>query len=112
MSMYATSPAHHTLHYLIVPTKFGEDVSYCSWSLCFCICSLLGPGIFPESYSRTFSAWDFTQCDRPSSTPIQKNTQYTSLFNFWGSRWNDRALWAKCWVAFPQFNLLLLFSCI
>jgi hypothetical protein len=82
MPMYATSPAHHTLRYLINPATFGEGVSYCSSSLCFCICSLLGPDIFPESYSRTFCAWDFTQYDRPSSTPIQTNTQYNYYLIF------------------------------
>jgi hypothetical protein len=107
--MYATSPAYHTLHYLLIPPTFDERVSHCSSSLCFCICQFLGPDIFPHSYSRTFSAWDFTQCDRPSSTPIQNKTQHTSLFNFWGSRWSDRTFWAKWQHVFPQFNLLLLF---
>jgi len=93
--MYATSPAHHMLRYLINPTTSGEGVSYCSSSLCLCICSLLGPDIFPECYSRTFSACDFTECDRPSSTPIQNNTKFNSLFNFWGIRWSDRTFWAK-----------------
>jgi hypothetical protein len=112
--MYATSPAHHTLHNLIIPKKFGEGITYCSSSLrifpCSCICSLLAPHIFPESYSRTFSAWDFTQNDRPSSAPILNNTQYISVFNFWSSSWNDRTFWAKWQHVLPEFNLLLLFT--
>jgi len=82
MPMYATSSAHHALRYLMKPATSGEGVSYSSSSLCFCICSLLGPDIFPESCSRTFSAWDFTQCDKPSSTPIQNITQYNYYLIF------------------------------
>jgi hypothetical protein len=90
MPVYATRPAHHTLRYLIISTTFGSGVSYSSWSLCLCICSLLGPDTFPESYSLTFSAWDFTPCDRPFHAHTrQNNAQYTALFNFW----NDRTFW-------------------
>ena len=83
----ATFPAHLILHDLITRTILGEEYRSLSSSLCSFLhspvtSSLLGPNIpLNTLYSKQLQPTFLTQCQRPSFTPIQHNSQnYSSMY--------------------------------